>query len=396
MGCITSNDDPTQHRCLTCQRTWTGPVPAGSSGFAHDNVGCHPIPAGATLYRYECRCGTKWEDIGEQPCPRCGSSFGSRTITIATRRLDDGRGFSTKRHHKCEVCFMIWDRAPDGGQCTGTEGGAPCPGCGRRPGKNTSVSCAGCASENVNVWVRPRADAPDVCLCPACAEERDFHEAKAKSVLPVVSRVRTRPAADYPVREGIDRVVARELIASRMGPIRHDDPPASLSAMNGDSGGTYKLPPGEAHLFKSRTPRPWLATFDLKAIAQSLFATDPRIQAIVGRVTETKAPRFTKKARMEREKEEHPLYVWSAKEGKALGLDELEKAVASLSGSSCGYILPAEQSDVEILGPTDTPRQRRRRAFDAAWKNAHGGKVERAARHDAIRRAIAIWRGLPR
>ena len=77
---------------------------------------------------------------------------------------------------------MIWDRAPDGGQCTGTEGGAPCPGCGRRPGKNTSVSCAGCASENVNVWVRPRADAPDVCLCPACAEERDFHEAKAKSV----------------------------------------------------------------------------------------------------------------------------------------------------------------------------------------------------------------------
>jgi len=312
-------------------------------------------------------------------------------------RLDE-RGYSTKQHVKCEVCCTIWDRGPNfhgldiGTQALDYVAPIPCTGCGRHPGKNTPVSCAGCAGEDARCQIA-NVHGYVTHLCHGCFEGR------ARTVAKEVPERATAAAPDhalvtpeqYATREGIGRSVARATLVrrimsvdvtperareladagfvSRMGPIRNDDPPAPMAAV-----------------FK----RHW--AFDLRLLAQTIFVTDPRVQAIINRVTDTKPPRFSKKARIAREKEEHPLMVWSS--DKALGPNELEEAIESLRGNSVAHIMPAEQGKLEVIGPTNTPRQRRTRAAELAWKNEHGGKVERAARHDAIRRAVAIVRAV--
>lgn len=241
-------------------------------------------------------------------------------------------GLSTKRHHKCGVCDTVWDR---GRNYLGLDIGTaaldyvpmkPCR-CGRHPGRNTPASCAGCAGTITKVTsIRGGFS---VHLCAACDDARTKFVAK------------------------------RVEFAAGGGFV----PTQTQSSVEFD----VKLRKVESHETRE---------FLLKTLAQSLFVSDPRVQAIVNGVTETAPPRHTKKAREARARAEAPpMLVVTSKNPEHFE----ERA----------YLLPSLPSiaKIEIIPPTNTPRQRRMRAFEIAWGR------ERALRHEAIRRAIVIFRG---
>jgi hypothetical protein len=234
---------------------------------------------------------------------------------------DDGTGTSRFRHVKCEVCATTWDRGPNWhGLDIGTQALDYVP-------MKPCPKCGRHPGRNTHFSCAGCASVPDryvngaaVHLCTECERVREILKSKVTGAL-------VRPADPK-----MDRRVA----------------------------------------------------FSVRELARGLFATDPRVQAIVNRATETETPRYTRQARAEREREWYPLYVI---ERKSTGLAEGENVIASLPGAGVANVAPSRDCEVEVIGPTNTPRQRRQRAFNIAWER------ERGLRHEAIRRAVFILRG---
>jgi hypothetical protein len=331
---------------------------------------------------------------------------------------DEDYGVSQKRFYKCEVCFMTWDR--------GRDRSIPCPKCSRHPGKNTCVSCAGCASTDVNVWLKldvlgTGSDAGrEVRLCHPCATARRRCERERAEVADVTPpkpyalggfvSTQVEANADAPLNgdAGGTWSPAPAVVVTDTGVKLADggDVPAGLRVAHTCSKckTTDVVPVGAAdpkqmqcpHVFRFdpkhgargafacdcglRVPAEALAltqkghlSFSLKELAESFFVSDPRVLAIVNRVTESKPP-------TSREQRARAKPVCLVSDVPPESLPEI--------GAGC-VVLPGS-AKFEFIEPRGEIRKRRAAAFKIAWGR------ERALRHDAIRRAIFIWRGTPR